>query len=56
MKIKKILWRFRRDFSADYECEHCGYSVDNPRIAAFSKENFHWQKLRLCRVHEGGGQ
>lgn len=24
MKIKKILSQFRRDFTAIYECEHCG--------------------------------
>ena len=24
MKIKKITWQNRRDFSAIYECEHCG--------------------------------
>lgn len=24
MKIKKILSQSRRDFRADYECEHCG--------------------------------
>lgn len=25
MKIKKILYRNRRDFNAIYVCEHCGY-------------------------------
>jgi len=25
MKIKKITWQYRRDFYADYECEHCGH-------------------------------
>lgn len=25
MKIKEILWQNRRDFSAIYECEHCGH-------------------------------
>lgn len=25
MKIKKILSQNRRDFTAIYECEHCGY-------------------------------
>ena len=24
MKIQKITWQNRRDFSAIYECEHCG--------------------------------
>ena len=25
MKIKKILFQHRRDFTAVYECEHCGH-------------------------------
>ena len=24
MKIKKIISQYRRDFKAEYECEHCG--------------------------------
>ena len=24
MKIKKITYQYRRDFTAEYECEHCG--------------------------------
>lgn len=29
MKIKKILDQHRRDFRADYECEHCGHIEHN---------------------------
>ena len=29
MKIRQILSQNRRDFSADYECEHCGYIDHN---------------------------
>lgn len=29
MKIKKITWQYRRDFSAIYECEFCGHNQDN---------------------------
>lgn len=29
MRIKKILNQYRRDFYADYECEHCGHIVAN---------------------------
>ena len=29
MHIKKILRQDRRDFYADYECEHCGYIDHN---------------------------
>lgn len=25
MKIKKIISQHRRDFTAEYECEHCGH-------------------------------
>ena len=28
MKIKKITWQNRRDFTAQYECEHCGAVVE----------------------------
>lgn len=28
MHIKKILHQYRRDFTALYECEHCGYEVE----------------------------
>lgn len=26
MRIKEILWQHRRDFTAIYECEHCGHT------------------------------
>ena len=29
MKIKKIISQHRRDFWADYECEHCGFVDEN---------------------------
>jgi len=29
MRIKKILNQHRRDFRADYECEHCGHIEAN---------------------------
>jgi predicted RNA-binding Zn-ribbon protein involved in translation (DUF1610 family) len=29
MRIKQILHQYRRDFKADYECEHCGYIDTN---------------------------
>jgi hypothetical protein len=28
MKIKKIISQHRRDFTAIYECEHCGYKKE----------------------------
>lgn len=29
MKIKKILSQHRRDFTAIYECEHCGFEEES---------------------------
>lgn len=29
MKIKRIVSQHRRDFWADYECEHCGFVEEN---------------------------
>jgi len=29
MKIKRIISQNRRDFWADYECEHCGHVEEN---------------------------
>ena len=28
MRIKKIISQFRRDFTAIFECEHCGYETE----------------------------
>lgn len=38
MKIKKILAQLRRDFTAIYECEHCGYERKG---YGYDDENFH---------------
>jgi len=38
MHIKKIVDQIRRDFTAVYECEHCGHSyTDN----GYDDDNFH---------------
>ncbi len=39
MKIKTILNQHRRDFRADYECEHCGAVEKNKR--GYDDRNFH---------------
>lgn len=39
MRIKRIISQIRRDFYADYECEHCGY-VDKNRYG-YDDTNFH---------------
>ena len=38
MKIKKIKWQMRRDFSAEYECEHCGSVQEGD---GYDDDNFH---------------
>lgn len=39
MKIERILWQSRRDFHADYKCEHCGFIVKDK--SGYDDENFH---------------
>lgn len=39
MKVKKIISQNRRDFWADYECEHCGSVEENKR--GYDDEYFH---------------
>jgi len=39
MKIKTINSQSRRDFYADYECEHCGY-IDKHQYG-YDDANFH---------------
>lgn len=29
MRIKKILWQYRRDFRAIYRCENCGHECED---------------------------
>lgn len=38
MKIKQIISQNRRDFRADYECEHCGNIANMP---GYDDSNFH---------------
>lgn len=38
MKIKEILSQFRRDFTALYECEHCG---NIEKFGGYDDSNFH---------------
>lgn len=38
MRIKQIINQYRRDFTADYECEHCGHIV---RMEGYDDANFH---------------
>ena len=38
MKIKKIISQHRRDFTAIYECEHCGNTKEG---YGYDDENYH---------------
>lgn len=38
MHIRKIISQHRRDFQAEYECEHCGYVR---RAGGYDDDNFH---------------
>jgi len=38
MKIKEIVSQHRRDFTAIYECEHCGHTVTGN---GYDDANFH---------------
>jgi transcription elongation factor Elf1 len=38
MKIKEITIQHRRDFTAIYECEHCGYTETG---SGYDDANFH---------------
>ena len=38
MRIKTIISQHRRDFTADYECEHCNHVI---RMSGYDDDNFH---------------
>ena len=38
MKIKRIVYQYRRDFKAIYVCEHCGHEVFRD---GYDDANFH---------------
>lgn len=38
MKIKKIISQSRRDLTAEYECEHCGYIYEG---YGYDNSHFH---------------
>ena len=38
MRIKTIIRQYRRDFTADYECEHCNHVE---RMSGYDDANFH---------------
>ncbi len=38
MKIKRIISQYRRDFTAEYECEHCGHTYTD---SGYDDDYFH---------------
>lgn len=49
VKIKKIISQHRRDFQAEYECEHCG---EVERNSGYDDENFHQNVVpkMVCKI------
>lgn len=53
MKIKQILRQNRRDFWADYECEHCGHIEHNQ--SGYDDMNFHKNVIPEMKCKKCGG-
>lgn len=51
MKIKEIISQSRRDFYAIYECEHCGFTIEN---AGYDDNNFHCNVIPKMECKECG--
>ncbi len=57
MRIREIVSQSRRDFTAIYECEHCGYAH---RGSGYDDDNFHRNvvpamKCPVCEKTAGDG-
>jgi primosomal protein N' len=51
MKIKTILSQHRRDFTAIYECEHCGATEEN---SGYDDSYFHSEVIPEMKCHKCG--
>lgn len=51
MRIKEIVRQHRRDFTAIYECEHCGYEVSD---SGYDDANFHQNVIPLRKCGKCG--
>jgi len=51
MRIKEIIHQFRRDFTAVYECEHCGFTKEG---AGYDDANFHHNVIPKMRCDKCG--
>lgn len=50
MKIKRIIKQHRRDFWADYECEHCGHIDKNK--SGYDDNYFHTKVIPEMKCPE----
>ena len=51
MKIKEIVSQYRRDFTAIYECEHCGYTTKG---RGYDDANFHNNVIPAMKCEKCG--
>ena len=51
MRIKKILSQHRRDFTAVYECEHCGFEE---KSNGYDDANFHNNVIPVIKCKKCG--
>ena len=55
MKIRRIITQVRRDFRAEYECEHCGHTTLG---CGYDDANFHENvipKMECSRCFKSAG-
>lgn len=53
MKVKKIIWQHRRDFTAIYQCEHCNHEEED---SGYDDENFHQNVIPNMKCKQCGKQ
>ena len=51
MKIQKIISQMRRDFTAIYECEHCGATHEG---SGYDDSNFHQNVIPTFKCNKCG--
>ena len=51
MKIARIIYQHRRDFTAVYECEGCGHQVEG---RGYDDANYHQNVIPMMRCPECG--
>lgn len=51
MRIKQIISQHRRDFTAIYECEHCGETHEG---TGYDDDNFHRNVIPLMECKDCG--